>query len=268
MKRKRGAPPGNQNNFKHGFYSRQFTRQESLDLSQPSIGALQDEIILLKVILDRIARHLKPGSHPALTFRETVLTLHVAAQAVSRLNSFYRSSQLISPQDDSGIRAFLRDKGFTEAEIRQEIQELTLAADEDGVHVQPDPNGFYASGFAAAELPPLAHLDEQQLDDETSLLRILIKRTLNSLKTGRSESARLNPGDPITYLDKLQAYRVIIYAASCLERLERTRAFVFHRKRPSVGLLSLALKQVWAELALEHPGLSAAPPADQPFSPN
>ncbi len=276
MKRKRGAPLGNQNNFKHGFYSRQFTRQESRDLSKPSIGALQDEIILFKVIIDRVARLLKPGVRTGLSFHETVLTLHVVTLAISRLNSFYRTSRILSPEADDGVVEFMRNLGYTEQQIREEIFSLSLDSDipdQTNSPIPGDPSpfpldGFYASTFQPDESHRIARLDRSDLDDEIALLRILIKRTLISLHAAGAGSSHPNLSHSLIFLDTLHAYRVIIYAASCLERLERTRAFVFHRKRPSVGLLSLALKQVWAELALEHPGLSAAPPADQPFSPN
>ena len=49
-KRKRGAPRGNKNAFKHGFYSRVMDEAEMLDLEAATdISGIDDEIALLRV---------------------------------------------------------------------------------------------------------------------------------------------------------------------------------------------------------------------------
>lgn len=49
-KRKRGAPPGNKNALKHGFYSKSLTEAERLELEKArSVEGLDDEIALLRV---------------------------------------------------------------------------------------------------------------------------------------------------------------------------------------------------------------------------
>jgi len=54
-KRKRGAPKGNLNAFKHGFYSRVMDEAEMLDLETASdIGGIDDEIALLRVKIKSI----------------------------------------------------------------------------------------------------------------------------------------------------------------------------------------------------------------------
>ena len=53
MKRKPGTPLGNQNNLK---------RAEVRELSQPSIGCLEEEIILLRILIDQAAAPLKPAA--------------------------------------------------------------------------------------------------------------------------------------------------------------------------------------------------------------
>jgi hypothetical protein len=52
---KRGAPHGNLNALKHGFYSRQFREQEKAELNHAS-RSVRDEINLLRVINQRIAK--------------------------------------------------------------------------------------------------------------------------------------------------------------------------------------------------------------------
>jgi hypothetical protein len=54
MKRKRGAPPGNQNAFRHGFYSARFREAELLALNQSDALELADEIALIRVATARL----------------------------------------------------------------------------------------------------------------------------------------------------------------------------------------------------------------------
>ncbi len=52
-RKKRGAPPGNHNAIKHGFYSRRFRNLESSDLEVVTAGLL-DEIAGLRVAARRV----------------------------------------------------------------------------------------------------------------------------------------------------------------------------------------------------------------------
>ena len=49
--RKRGGQPGNSNAWKHGFYSRSFTKLEAKDLKVVTSLDLTNEIIMLRVSL-------------------------------------------------------------------------------------------------------------------------------------------------------------------------------------------------------------------------
>lgn len=62
MKRKRGAPPGNQNAFKHGFYSALFKQQEMRALSESPPKDLVDEIGLVRVATSRFLAALQAQS--------------------------------------------------------------------------------------------------------------------------------------------------------------------------------------------------------------
>jgi len=57
-KRKRGAPKGNQNAKKHGFYSKVLDEVERLDLELASgVEGIDDEIALLRVKIKSILEH-------------------------------------------------------------------------------------------------------------------------------------------------------------------------------------------------------------------
>jgi len=56
--RKRGAPKGNQNARKHGFYARVLDEAEQVDFELASgVGGIDDEIALLRVKIKSILAH-------------------------------------------------------------------------------------------------------------------------------------------------------------------------------------------------------------------
>jgi len=58
VKRKRGAPKGNQNARKHGFYSKVLDAAEQLDLELASgVEGIDDEIALLRVKIKSVLEH-------------------------------------------------------------------------------------------------------------------------------------------------------------------------------------------------------------------
>jgi uncharacterized protein YjcR len=75
---KRGAPKGNQNARKHGFYSRALTEAEQLEMEEAAlVDGIDDEITLLRVRLrglleqqpDRIDLHLEAANTIARLIR-------------------------------------------------------------------------------------------------------------------------------------------------------------------------------------------------------
>ena len=288
MKRRPGAPRGNHNALKHGFYSRQFTRQESTDLSQPIMGCMQDEIIFFKVLIDRISRRMsreaassrhlasrgheapgKPaGAHP-LSFQESVLNLQVVAMAISRLNSFYQTNRLIDITNDDQVIDFLRERGFTEQQIRLEWYggdavssshtPLSSRASNSITH------GFYASEFTPEELDRVSRWSKKDLKDEIALLRILIKRTYASILHHEMAHSDDDEADRSAQIDCLHAYKILIYAASCLERLERSVGATQRVARPPLGILNRALQEIHAEMAeKKSQGLPVFPQSQSP----
>lgn len=57
--KKPGAPPGNKNAEKHGFYSKRFTPDEAKRLEGRDRYSLDDELDLLMVYMDRISAIVK-----------------------------------------------------------------------------------------------------------------------------------------------------------------------------------------------------------------
>jgi hypothetical protein len=59
--RRRGAPEGNLNALKHGFYSRRFRSGELEDLAHQPDSMLQDEIDMLRIINRRVVDLAEEG---------------------------------------------------------------------------------------------------------------------------------------------------------------------------------------------------------------
>ena len=258
-----GAPRGNTNALTHGFYSRQFTRKESRLLDHPAMGCMQDEIILFKIIIDRISRRLRPGAS-TLSFQESVLTLHVVAQAISRLNSLYLTNRLLDATNDDGVITLLREHGFTEDQIRLETYDEGLDSASQ-LHVT---HGFYASNFTPEEIDRVSHWTKKDLSDELPLLRILIKRTHAAILAHEKKHAGDTDADRSAQLDILHAYKILIYATSCLERLERSTGKLHRGERPPLGILGKALQEVHAELAAKKLSPDWNQPPEKPVPPN
>jgi hypothetical protein len=55
----RGAKPGNKNALKHGFYQKQYTIQEDIDLEARLANGIDDEIALIRVIIRRLMEESK-----------------------------------------------------------------------------------------------------------------------------------------------------------------------------------------------------------------
>ena len=77
-------------------------------------------------------------------------------------------------------------------------------------------HGFYASLFNSAERRRLEKFDQAEIDDDITLLRVLIKRAAAAV-------LHPSPNAPLTLGQRLAALRVITYASARLEKLQRTK---------------------------------------------
>jgi hypothetical protein len=77
-------------------------------------------------------------------------------------------------------------------------------------------HGFYGTVFKPGEIRRLDKVGKSELRGEIALLRVLINRALVSME-----------GSDLGLSDDLKALRVITFAVSCVEKLERTNKFIF-----------------------------------------
>jgi len=91
--RKKGAPYGNWNALKHGFYSKRFKPLELSDLDTALGEGLEDEIALLRVIIRRVFEYADDEDSQDLdTWCRTLNTLSAAS---SRLAALLRTQQSV-----------------------------------------------------------------------------------------------------------------------------------------------------------------------------
>lgn len=223
--RRRGAPKGNHNARKHGFYSTLLSPSEK-DLAEGASpagkGRLQGDINLFKVLIDRASARLLT-SEKELPFAEALSTLHVVSVAVARLNSLVATNKKLYQDEAETMleldRVYYRCFGLTEAEVDAEIarehrQRLRGAQPGNRNALK---HGFYASLFDPAEIRKLNRLKENELEEEIALLRVLIKRVVASMPPKMEMPSSLI----------LHAMRILTYAVACVEKLERTQSLVF-----------------------------------------
>lgn len=215
IKKRRGAPKGNKNARKHGFYSQAFTEEEHSQWKFTASGRLHPEIKLCKVLIARTSARLKPlDDDSAPSFQESLAMLSTVTLAVARLNSFYRTNAKLESDDNNIPDGFLTRLGFNQEQTEREIYGPGKKPGGGQLgNANALRHGFYASLLKPEEIRKLDKIKENEIDDELAFIRILIKRTV----------ALLEDQIGLGWLEYLRAVRVITFAASCVERLECTK---------------------------------------------
>ena len=87
MKRKRGAPAGNHNAYKHGFYSAGFKAAEMRLLAQVPAADLSAEIQLIRVTSLRFLQAINAATQPLdfATQLSALRALNLSAHSISSL---------------------------------------------------------------------------------------------------------------------------------------------------------------------------------------
>ena len=94
VKKKRGAPYGNKNAYKHGFYARHYTPQEVSDFEEMEPLDVRNEIELTRALMRRVLE----SSHTANTHGENLDTLRAICMGNLTLSRLIRT-QFLKPED-------------------------------------------------------------------------------------------------------------------------------------------------------------------------
>jgi hypothetical protein len=95
--KRRGAPAGNKNAIKHGFYARQFHQADLNDLDDNKVESLTDEIKLMRVFIRRVLESVDTR----LTFPQSTELLRALSLASMSVNRLIRTQHLLKPAQDS-----------------------------------------------------------------------------------------------------------------------------------------------------------------------
>jgi hypothetical protein len=97
MTARRGAPAGNKNALKHGYYSRDFPKTDLKDLEAVDIKGLIEEISLLHLHLRKLSEQTCNVSSPA----ECLDLLSGLYLFIPRLNRLVKTQALITKQSSA-----------------------------------------------------------------------------------------------------------------------------------------------------------------------
>ena len=222
MPRKRGAPKGNKNACKHGFYSRAYTKVEDRELSQFVLDYRQDNIKFFKVVIARTAERIKPAASNPLTFHENLDALHAVVFAINRLHGAVSQKNNPSAGREEQARENMIDgfrrMGMSEADIERGMFGIVSVSDAGTRRGgQPRNNnavkhGFFATHYRPQELGLLEDLDPDDLSEEMVLLLVLMKRVFIGMQ------------GKLSLMDFLRSVRILASADACLARLHRITA--------------------------------------------
>ncbi len=97
-RRKRGAQPGNLNNLKHGFYSRQVRAASQNEVGLAGQVALTEEITMLRLFIRNV---LEMGCQRGeQDLQQSMECLRTVCLAISTLNRLIRTQHWLTPQKD------------------------------------------------------------------------------------------------------------------------------------------------------------------------
>jgi hypothetical protein len=115
----RGAPPGNLNALKHGFYARQFKKADLAGLEECDFDGLKDEIAILRVYIRRLIQQ----SSDTTDLYETAGILRILCLAASSLTRLIKTQHFLV---SGGENPLMRDLRRALEEVGQEIENGTF----------------------------------------------------------------------------------------------------------------------------------------------
>jgi hypothetical protein len=162
--RKRGAPLGNTNALKHGFYARAFHDAEQSELAGLDPSSLENEIQLMRVFIRRTAIM----ADKVTDLDQCLMLLSVMSRASHSLASLMRTQQAaVSTQDHNDFKQLLADAKAAYASsgklhVRLEMALIDLAHAWDKAS-QPFPDPAKSSD---SEDEDEDEMDEDEMDED------------------------------------------------------------------------------------------------------
>jgi len=126
--RRRGAPHGNKNALKHGFYSRQFNKADLVDLEKVEFVGLKDEIIMMRVFMRRVIQLGKDVNE----LPHAISLLRVLCLASASLMRLLKTQHFLGAEQDKNALAL--------REILDDLTEAMVPFVESFLKDDPDAN--------------------------------------------------------------------------------------------------------------------------------
>jgi uncharacterized protein YjcR len=110
-KRKRGAPVGNINALKHGFFSQRFNKGELFDLQNIPESSITEEIAMMRVITRRVMDLMENGASS-----EEVLDFYkVIGRMCMQISSLLRTQKILSAGEKGEVNLLSHLEEITRA---------------------------------------------------------------------------------------------------------------------------------------------------------
>ena len=238
--RKRGAPKGNQNAYKHGFYSSRPKVKEHISPSAAA-GRLQPDINFFRLALLRLLSGLVDRTGPPPTLADNLALLHLVTVSVARLNGLWHTNARLFAEDPQSLFAALRRLGFSQEQLDTEffVKDRKTWGGQTG-NSNALKYGLYSHAIPTAEAARLEQ-ESTPVKDEVTLLRVIL------LRTSMSYSAATD----IDFKLRLKTMRLIERAIGVIEKLERTRGMAF--TLPAPASLDETIDRIIRELRPQEP---------------
>jgi hypothetical protein len=124
--RRRGAPPGNLNNFKHGFYSRRLKKRDLTGVEATDVAGLVEEIALIRVYTRRLIESFDPNAD-FYQHADLLCILCVASSAITRIiRAQYLISSAGSGLDDEIAEAIRQVNAELHAKLVPSVADSSL----------------------------------------------------------------------------------------------------------------------------------------------
>jgi len=117
--RKRGAPRGNKNALKHGFYARSFTPQEIADIDDRTPLSVTDEINLIRIFMRRVIASFDASNSSQQDLLDTFRALCLGNLTLARLIRLHLLPAMIN--QSSGSLSEILNKVLDEVQQKNQI---------------------------------------------------------------------------------------------------------------------------------------------------
>jgi hypothetical protein len=122
--RRPGAPPGNHNALKHGFYTRRIRKHDLTGVESTDVSGLVEEIALIRVFTRRLVESCLPDAD-SYELADILRSLCLASSTITRLT---KTQYLLSTSNtglDDEIAEAIRQ---VNAELRQKLPPTSMDA--------------------------------------------------------------------------------------------------------------------------------------------